>query len=97
MNYILDEMAIEAVITGNHTNPHEVLGMHILDGNAFICVYMPNAANVEVISESKKGTYYLMNKKDERGIFTLVFENQPEVFQYKLRITTNTGNTYEPP
>ena len=95
MNYILDEMAIEAVITGNHTNPHEVLGMHILDGNAFICVYMPNAANVEVISESKKGTYYLMNKKDERGIFTLVFENQPEVFQYKLRITTNTGNTYE--
>lgn len=94
MSYIIDEMAVEAVISGFHKNPHEVLGMHIIDGNAVICVYMPNAASIEVVSETD-GISCSMGKKDDRGFFICVFENQPELFLYRLKVTDNTGNAFE--
>ncbi|NLB19036.1 MAG: 1,4-alpha-glucan branching protein GlgB, partial [Syntrophomonadaceae bacterium] len=36
-----------------------------------------------------------MTKIDDRDFLTLVYEGLSEVFTYKLRITANTGNTFE--
>ena len=94
MSFIFDENAIEAVISGYHRNPHEVLGMHSSNGVYAICVYIPNVKNVEVIN-TEKILCEKMHKKDDRGFFTLVLDDISESFLYKLRVEENSGDFFE--
>ncbi len=45
----VDFAAIDALVDGTHTEPHQILGPHISDGTVTIRVLRPNASGVDVV------------------------------------------------
>ena len=94
MGIVINENVKEAILSGNCKNPHELLGMHHIDGKTVICAYIPEAAEIDVISPSD-GLPEKMHKHDGRGFFVLVRDEPFESNLYKFRVKNCTGHIFE--
>jgi len=89
---------INSIINGNCKDPHAFLGMHVIKGenqkkDVAVRVYHPDAKSVELLDVSEN-IFYPIPPKYENGIYEIIFPDRNNLFEYKLRITDNTGNSY---
>ena len=89
---LTDLTQMNLTIQGYNKNPHEILGMHIVDGTTIVRVFNPHSQKVSV-KDIHSGQSFNMNRIDERGFFELVIKSG-ELFEYMLEHTTNEGITY---
>ncbi len=94
MHNVIDKSAKEAILSGCHKNPHEVLGMHTAKERTLICAYIPNAVEIEVINPDN-GTHEKMEKYDERGFFVLSRKEPFTSYLYKFHVQDTTGHVFE--
>ncbi len=86
------------IVSGTCTDPHAFLGMHILNNkkdriDIAVRAYHPNAELMELI-DTVENSVYPMSMKYADGIYEVVFPNRPELFEYKLKITDQYGNSF---
>jgi len=87
--YNLPEM--HEIISGNHKDPHHILGIHMLSEKKYVInVFQPYAKSVEVIS--KDGTTYQMVKYHDDGFFSV---DIPKMMEYTLKMTGFNGDSWE--
>jgi 1,4-alpha-glucan branching enzyme len=94
MDIVINENVKEAILSGYCKNPHELLGMHCSNGKTVICAYIPDAAEIDVISPSD-GLCEKMHKYDERGFFVLIRHEPFESNLYKFRVLDLSGHVFE--
>lgn len=98
MNTTANENEVYSIINGEHKDPFNVLGMHLVKdsdtGKSFISVrsYNPNARAISVI-DCSSGSAYGMEKLHDSGFFEAAIRDRNEFFDYKLAITDHQGNT----
>jgi 1,4-alpha-glucan branching enzyme len=87
------------VINGDHCDPFNVLGIHLLPADEriekdfSIRAYISNAKDVNAIDLSTN-TSYKMDKIHESGFFEVTINNREDFFPYELEITDYHENTY---
>jgi len=94
MDIVIDENVKEAILSGYCKNPHELLGMHRMGGKTVICAYIPDAAEIDVISPTD-GSRENMQRYDERGFFVLVRDEPFESNLYKFWVRDRSGHIFE--
>ncbi len=94
MKNLLNPKEIEAIITGDHSNPFAVLGMHHgwEDGSLLIRSFQPDADSIEIIHALNSDNCGWMDKLDGAGFFQINF-GLAEEFPYKLKINYKDGNS----
>jgi len=90
----LKSAEINSILKGEHSFPHNFLGMHTKEDITIIRAFIPKATKITCINDTTKKEYAL-KKIHEDGFFELQLECS--YFKYKLRITTDTTwETYDP-
>jgi 1,4-alpha-glucan branching enzyme len=89
---------IKLIVQGNHWDPFQILGNHIVkkDGKKAIAIraFLPEAAESSVIDlQSKK--LYRMEKIHKDGFFEGIISEKKEVFPYQIRIKNHEGTVTE--
>lgn len=79
-----EEHMIQAIITGNCTNPFSFLGMHRVSGGVVVRVFLPGANSVTVIEREGVNAFPLQ-KVHEEGFFQTVIEKRTP-FSYLLKM-----------
>ncbi len=86
------------IIYANHSNPHSVLGQHLVESksgkseNIVITAFLPYAKDVKAIDKKTKKEYVL-EKVHEDGLFQSK-TTKKSFFSYLLEITYYDGTTY---
>ncbi|HEY5583535.1 MAG TPA: 1,4-alpha-glucan branching protein GlgB [Ruminiclostridium sp.] len=94
---------VESIINGDCKDPHIFLGMHVVDSEGkkqdiAVRAYYSNAKFIELIDVLEDTAFPMTGLCDE-GIFETIFPNRNDIFEYKLKITDYSGNsfvTYDP-
>ena len=85
---------IDAVIKGEHSNPHKFLGMHSKGELTMVRAFVPNATHITCINTNTKEEYEL-EKTNKAGFFELPIKANK--FAYKLKVKgDNTWEMYDP-
>lgn len=91
------------IMHGEHQNPHEILGMHIMqrDNKDMVVVraYLPGARHISVIDSKNKRKKYPMEIVHVDGLFEIVIEDRDTWFPYLLEYTNHedvTWTNYDP-
>ncbi len=90
---------VNSIETGDCNDPHVFLGMHVIDGKGrnkggiTVRVFHPTASLVELLDISEN-TFYPMSPKYNNGFFEVSFPGRKKLFEYKLRISDLSGNSY---
>jgi len=84
------------IIECEHSNPHNILGIHPLKSGkeAIIRVFNPAAAAIEVFFPNEPTIKYPMDMIHVSGFFSLHLKSPP-THRYKLAITGHGGDTWE--
>jgi 1,4-alpha-glucan branching enzyme len=91
---------IYRVIYTEHYDPYSVLGIHHveIDGKEAVSVraYLPNADEAFVVRDPETDSphEYPMQKIHQEGFFEIVFQDDTEFFQYKLRRVSQDGASH---
>ena len=90
---ILSEAEFEAIASGSHASPHELLGMHRLaDGGLVVRAFLPLAKGVVAVPvEDASKPVVPLRRVGESDLFEGVAEEQNEPFEYDLAITWGSG------
>ncbi len=94
----VDNDIISSIINGECKDPHIFLGMHEVDSGTeqksiAVRAYHPTAKLIELI-DAADGSSYPLTAKYGHGIYEILFPDRPELFEYRLKITDNYGNSY---
>ncbi len=89
---------ISAIMNGECKDPHEFLGMHVVNSNGktmdiAVRVYHPSANQIELI-DVNENCIYPMPKKYSDSIYELLLPDREELFEYKLKITDQWGSSF---
>lgn len=86
------------IVSGEHSDPHTVLGMHEMeeDGRKAVVVraFLPDAAGITVIDYANKRKKYPMERLHADGFFEVTIADREEWFRYQLEYTDADGNTW---
>lgn len=85
---------IQAIVTGNYSNPFSFLGMHETPQGVIVRVFLPGAQNVTVVKK-EGSTPFPLQKVHEAGFFQRVLEGEG-CFPYLLKIQKD-GKEYTTP
>lgn len=88
-NPALDPGTIEAIVSGYHGAPFDVLGPHMVDGRLVIRVLEPDAQTVEV---GFAQSFTPMNRLPGTALFEATFDDKDASAPYVLRVTYPDGN-----
>ena len=88
----------DSIAAGDCKDPHVFLGMHVVNGKGrkkdlAVRVYHPTARLVEVLDVADN-TFHPMAAKYQPGIYETIFPARKDLFEYKLRITDQSGDSY---
>lgn len=87
-----------AIINGEHTDPHHILGMHEIEtkkGKAVVVrVFLPSAERVVVVDATTAKNKYPMQKIHEDGFFEVCIAERTEWFRYRLECADGKGHTW---
>ncbi len=86
------------VVSGQHRDPFEILGMHLEEQArqqvVVARVFRPDAAKVE-LSDPSTGESWEMNCLHEGGFFEIWLPQRSEVFEYHIRLTRGDGSVLD--
>ncbi len=95
---MINKMEMQALLKGEHKNPHHILGMHKIEieENTYIIVnaFVPNAKEIFVIDERNAEKKYKMKKINPEGFYSIIFYKDSKYFLYQLEIYDYHGNTW---
>jgi 1,4-alpha-glucan branching enzyme len=107
----IDPTELRALISGEHSHPHDLLGAHpcVVDGTAGILVrtYRPGAVRVECVingvssntrecwSEQLAPTAVAMESLGDTGVFTVFLPRMQLPLPYRIRFHFSNGSTWE--
>lgn len=100
MKTIIEKSEIKALCDGvYYGDPFSILGMHqdhTSDDRPFICVrtLQPHAKSVEIVKKETKESFQMI-KIHSCGLFQLDLINSSSFFDYYLRVTLFSGESYE--
>lgn len=84
---------VRALVDGEHTDPHQVLGAHQLaQGGAVVRAFRPEAEHLEVVFDGDAVT--AVRTADE-GLFEAPLDAVPAPSDYRLRVRYPDGATYD--
>ena len=94
---------LNRIIEVRHSDPHCVLGMHIVQEGGKDCVsvraFIPQAKKVTLIDNNDDSKTYELSKIHIDGFFEVLIEDRAEWFMYKFSIEDGAGNqwtSYDP-
>lgn len=84
---------VEEVVYSEHSNPHHILGPHVVETGIVVQAFLPNAKNV-TLKLVKTGREYEMLKEDEAGYFATLIPGK-RIPAYVYVIEENDGTAKE--
>ncbi|MDQ3974154.1 MAG: 1,4-alpha-glucan branching protein GlgB [Actinomycetota bacterium] len=84
---------VEAVLRGEHANPHDLLGVHAVDDGAVVRAWRPGAQQVEVVVDGRDPVP--AERTHNGGFFEARLDQPPQASSYRLRVAYQDGATYE--
>ena len=89
----LDQMIMEAVVSGNYGDPFSVLGMHAnqSDGKLLVRTFQPEAKNVWICEYDSEKEIGQLEKIHSAGLFEINL-NTKDRFAYKLKLEYWAGH-----
>ncbi len=88
--------AWDALLAGEHGDPFAVLGPHQNEaGRWWVHVFLPGAAQVDVISRANLAVLAQMHMSDERGLFKACLPKLRARPDYRLRVTWQDGSRHD--
>ena len=95
INNPLDDGAMEALVSGCHSEPFSILGMHQgADGKILIRAFQPQAQNVYVLEYDTGKILCQMERVHDAGVFQAEFDTS-DFFKYRLRVDLWAGDSYD--
>jgi 1,4-alpha-glucan branching enzyme len=92
------EVEVQQILQGKHHDPFNLLGAHkvTLEGKPAVSVraFLPHAVSAAVVSTASDPVLEMV-KVDPEGFFEAIFEETEEIFVYRLRLTDESGNTWD--
>lgn len=96
-------MEMEAIIRGEHKDPHHILGMHEIEiqgkNQLIVNAFIPQGKEIIVLDVKEPKKKYKMERIHEEGFFTVLISTRSKWFQYQLKIKDFTERkwvTYDP-
>jgi 1,4-alpha-glucan branching enzyme len=90
---------VDLIISGDHSDPFAVLGMHETETGAakaiIVRAFIPGAEQVWVIEASQPDNQRPMQKLRDEGFFDLTFQDRHERFPYRLKAANRFGDSWE--
>lgn len=85
---------LEALKKGEYAYPHQVLGMHKLEGEnkLLIRILCPQAKKIAAVALQDSNKRYVMEGPAENGYFEYIINDQVEPFLYELQCEDEAGN-----
>ncbi len=83
---------IERLLTLEHPEPHELLGIHPTPDGVVVRAYRPNAEGVILIVDGK--SRMPMERRNEAGFFEVLVPGRREVFPYLFEVRYPGGETF---
>ena len=93
--------ALDALAHGSSGDPFAILGPHVVHtggtSRVVILTIQPSAARVEVVrlGPGDQRTQIEMRRLPQEIIFAAQFNGEAQIFDYRLRVTTMDGQTFE--
>ncbi len=94
MKTSLDANIRSLLAEGRHTNPHAVLGMHLVHDRIHVRAWQPGAVSVS-LRDGVTGECLPMTAEEPAGLFTRAFPERKERFSYQYIVTVPDGHSYE--
>ncbi|GAA4215341.1 1,4-alpha-glucan branching enzyme [Sagittula marina] len=91
---LIDADDLSRLLSGQHTDPFGVLGLHEVDGQLVARVFRPGVAEVEVI-DRKTGRRAARLERIEGEVFAGAIPRRKKWFPYTLRMTEGTETWVE--
>jgi 1,4-alpha-glucan branching enzyme len=92
------EVEVQQILQGKHHDPFNLLGAHkvTLEGKPAVSVraFLPHVVSAAVVSIASDLVLEMV-KVDPEGFFEGIFEETEEIFVYSLRLTDESGNTWD--
>jgi len=90
------ERAIDAHVHGRSSDPFALLGPHLQDDGKAVVVRAchPTAERVQV-ARRDTGAVVEMNRRHADGLYEAVFDGEPAIFDYRLRVAYPGGHRVE--
>ncbi|MGH9194990.1 MAG: GlgB N-terminal domain-containing protein, partial [Acidimicrobiia bacterium] len=73
--------SIESLIRGDHSNPHDLLGVHREDSGYVFRALLPNLSEAKLVADD--ATVQMKRVRNE-GVFEARLDAQPESYQYEI-------------
>jgi len=87
-----DPREIDAIVRGEHSDPHHVLGPHPAADGVTIRVFRPDALTVDVVPDDPSLLRRSAPRVDREGVFEAHFAERTDVFSYGLEIQRADGS-----
>ena len=89
---------LERVIRAEHSDPHCVLGMHVVSNKGKDCIsvraFIPQAKKVTLIDIADESKKYELVKIHVDGFFETLISDRTEWFMYKFAIESEAGDNW---
>ena len=94
---MLSDADAQALVTGSHSDPFAVLGMHAdAQGRLWIRAFLPGAMQVQVLNATSKKLLKALALRHSDGLFEAVIARRRKRFDYRLRIRWKDAPHEEP-
>jgi 1,4-alpha-glucan branching enzyme len=84
---------VDAIVRGEHRDPHRVLGLHEVEARTVVRVWRPEATSVEVLRDS--GDPVTAERTHDAGFFEALLDAPTKASAYRLRVTYPNGGSFE--
>lgn len=93
---VWNEELLKTLMEGDYRYPHNLLGMHQLEGQnkLLIRVLCPEAKRVIAIALEDENRQYLMEGKAQNGYFEYVINEEDKPFPYRLECENEDGHKW---
>ena len=97
---IVGDMDMGALLSGRHSHPHSLLGMHPVrhlgKKGLVVRAFLQYTETCEIVDiTSKPEKRYPLRKLNELGFFEGFITDRTDVFAYRLRITRSNGEVHQ--
>ena len=90
---------IQKIINAEHTNPHQVLGIHKIKHGGkdrlVVRVFIPGAKTITIIDAKKKRIQFPMDQTEFDGYFECIVPRRRIIFEYILKCTAEDGTSWK--